>query len=495
MKILAEVVPSLSDPATHADKVSARHAVAEDQKAYVHFSWRVWGATSLLAGWGALSANPLLTPVAIVVLVGCAQLLWRRGEPPVLVFACFMQWLQAAGVIFYSDYHGVSITQASGSFEFELATWLSLLAIPVLALGMRFALIRCKTSQNLALRAEGLRVDVVKAFILYLLGFGIAVGAAVVAFTIPALTQLIYALITVKWMAVFVLAYCVLEQRKGYAFLTFAVLVEFGFGFLGYFSAFKSVFFVLLVAALTSPLALRGRRLLLTAMIAVVLFSTGIVWTAIKQEYRGFLNQGSEQQIVAVSMEESVGKLGELLSNLSWDGVQEGLDGLVLRVSYTKFFALTIINVPNSMPFEHGALWLGALKHVVTPRLFFPEKAALSDSDRTSLYTGVQVTGDEQGTSIGIGYVAESYIDFGPIFMFVPIFLLGLFYGLIYRIFAIHSHHRLIGTSIATSILIFGAYTIETSNIKLVGGNFTAVLVMGILYKVFGKPLKAWLEY
>ena len=100
----------------------------------------------------------------------------------------------------------------------------------------------------------------------------------------------------------------------------------------------------------------------------------------------------------------------------------------------------------------------------------------------------------ERGTSIGIGYVAESYVDFGPILMFVPIFLLGVFYGLIYRVFVIHSRSKLICTAIATSILIFTASKIETSNIKIVGGTVTALLVVGIIYFAFGKAFRAWLE-
>src|SRR5439155_12788367 len=158
------------------------------------------------------------------------------------------------------------------------------------------------------------------------------------------------------------------------------------------------------------------------------------------------------------------------------------------------FFALTLMHVPDSVPYEHGSLWLGALKHIVTPRLFFPEKETISDSDRTMLYTGVRVATEEQGTSIGIGYVAESYVDFGPIGMFAPILLLGIFYGLIYRLLVIHSRSKLISTAIASAILIFGAYTIETSNIKIVGGIVTALLVIGTIYVLFGRVFRAWLE-
>ena len=103
------------------------------------------------------------------------------------------------------------------------------------------------------------------------------------------------------------------------------------------------------------------------------------------------------------------------------------------------------------------------------------------------------VAGVEQGTSIGIGYMAESYVDFGPVLMFLPILLLGVFYGLIYRLFVINSRYVLLGCGIATAILVFGGNAIETSNVKLIGGNVTALLVLGAFYFALGGSVRRWL--
>ncbi len=78
------------------------------------------------------------------------------------------------------------------------------------------------------------------------------------------------------------------------------------------------------------------------------------------------------------------------------------------------------------------------------PRFLFPDKPVLDDSERTRTYTGMNVAGMEQGTSIGIGYIGESYVDFGPVKMFAPIFLLGLLYGLIYRFFVTKTRYTLL---------------------------------------------------
>jgi hypothetical protein len=490
------IVPTFKPTFPGGETIGSSNLVAngvEEKASFRLPSW-VWMLSGAVALWGIFSPNPMLTPAAVVILVISTQLLWRYGEPPVLAFASAMQWLQAAALIFYTDFYGLSVAQAGGSIELETATWLSLIAVLVLSLGMRCALTGCKRSQHTALVADALRVDIGKAFVAYLISFVIAGVAERVAFSVPAVTQLIAAFVTLKWLTIFIIGYAIIEQRGGYIFLGSIVLIEIVVGSLGFFSGFKSVFFVLLVVALSSPLAFRGRRLAITFAITVALSCFGVVWSAIKADYREYLNQGSEQQIVAVSAEESADKLTDLLGNVSWESLTNGLDSMILRVSYTNYFALTLINVPDNVPYEHGALWLGALKHIVTPRLFFPEKASLSDSDRTTLYTGIQVAGESRGTSIGIGYVAESYVDFGPIWMFGPIFLLGMFYGLIYRVFIIRSRSKLICTAIAGPILIFGAYTIETSNAKIVGGIVTALLVLSTVYLFFGRAFQTWLE-
>src|SRR5256885_124887 len=118
-----------------------RTRVAETKATFVLPLW-LWITAAGLAIWGSFSSNPILTPSLIVILTVCIQLLWRRGEPPVLAFACAMQWLQASAVIFYTDFYKISVEQAGGGPELETATWLSLIAVVVLTLGIRLALIR-----------------------------------------------------------------------------------------------------------------------------------------------------------------------------------------------------------------------------------------------------------------------------------------------------------------------------------------------------------------
>jgi hypothetical protein len=106
----------------------------------------------------------------------------------------------------------------------------------------------------------------------------------------------------------------------------------------------------------------------------------------------------------------------------------------------------------------------------------------------------VNVAGSESGTSIGIGYVGESYIDFGPVGMFAPILVLGILYGLINRFFITRARYKLLGASLAVSVLVFNAYAMESSNIKLLGGVVGAAMVSIVIYVVFARPIANYLR-
>ena len=80
--------------------------------------------------------------------------------------------------------------------------------------------------------------------------------------------------------------------------------------------------------------------------------------------------------------------------------------------------------------------------------------------------------------------MAESYIDFGPIYMFVPILLLGVFYGLIYRYFIARKNFRVIGFAIGTAVLLLVHQDFGASNAKIVGGVVTSLIITVPLFEL-----------
>ena len=165
--------------------------------------------------------------------------------------------------------------------------------------------------------------------------------------------------------------------------------------------------------------------------------------------------------------------------------LSDGFDCLMRRIEYTFFFGRVVERVPSVLPHDDGAIWGGAVMHVLTPRLLFPDKPGLAaDVENTQHYAGLRLT--EQGgwqTEIPMGYMAESYIDFGSLGMFVPILLLGLLYGFQYR-YAITRARYMIFAFGAAPILLMSAAKFELGAAKILGGSLTSFAVFVIAFHV-----------
>jgi len=448
----------------------------------------LWFFVSLGILWACFTPNVVLTLCSLLMIPLLFGLLWFEGEPSVLFFACFMQWLQATAAIFYCDVLGTTMTDdlTVGGVKIEEATWLSMAGVLVLAAGMRLALLKRDKKAVLEARQEAYKFQIYRIFIYYLVCFIFSSVLNRVAFAMPGLAQPLLALGNLRWVMVYLLVYAVVLQRRHYGLLGVAVGLEVVSGFIGFFSGFKSIFYIILLVLPASGMVIKGWRLLPTFILALLVLGLSIFWTAVKPDYRDFLNQGTGEQVVNMPVEQRLAKLAELAVSMTPATWEQGFEDLILRVTYVHYFDLTIQNVPENVPYEHGQLWWGCIKQVFMPRLFFPNKAVLDDSARATYYTGTAVAGADTGASIGIGYFGESYIDFGPVGMFAPIFLLGIFYGLIYRLFISRAKRKVIGFAIAVSILLFNACEIETSNIKILGGTVCVCLAMALFLR-FGE--------
>jgi hypothetical protein len=117
----------------------------------------------------------------------------------------------------------------------------------------------------------------------------------------------------------------------------------------------------------------------------------------------------------------------------------------------------------------------------------------IDDSERANHY-GIRVSGADEGTSIGMGYIAETYIDFGEVVMMIVIFLFGVSLGLVYRWMLYHRPFGgLLGLALANSFL-FPAALVETSITKLIGGLVVSLLVSWITARVIIPACAPWLN-
>lgn len=450
----------------------------------------LYGGLALMAVLLAIaSANPLLSLGSLVLLLALTALLWRPGEPPALLYAMAYHWLQASVLIFFANVEGTRLEALGYGSQVEWATWLTLAGILVVAVGMRVGAGRNygKTAAP-PVAAIARLLSVRRLFVASVAAIVLAIVISRVAYLVPGLVQPILAVALLRWVVVYLFTYTVLTQHRGYRYLAVVFAVEIGIGFLGFFSDFKTVLIVMLLAALTSPAALRGVRLRTAAALTVVILGLGIIWTGVKTEYREFLNQGTGQQVVLVPVTERIAKLGQLVGDMRPDHFGDSMVGLAERLTYVYYFGQAMETVPRYVPHEDGLLWREAVVGALVPRLLNPGKRVIDDSERTSYYTGNRVAGAEEGTSISLGYFAESYIDFGPVLMMVPLFLWGVFVGWLYGVLIRSTRYPLLGFASATVLVALGVAALEQSNLKMVSAFLLAFLVLYLSQRLLARP-------
>ncbi|HUJ12918.1 MAG TPA: hypothetical protein VL284_03925 [Thermoanaerobaculia bacterium] len=436
----------------------------------------VCAALSLL---GIMTANPLLTVAGLAVVPMMFALLWRPPEPPVLLFAASFQWLQVIMPVLTADRDGVPLR----GWAIETAAWLGLATVVALAAGMRIGAGKRRLADSDLLEMETRRLNVRRLAWAYFLSFFVGEAALILGGFIPGLRQEFLSLVLLRWAVAFLVGWAALQRREFRLLAAIVIVTEVVLGFTGYFGGFKAILFLAIV--LITGLGKRARvftkpALAIACLAAIILAS---FWQVVKDDYRAVLSGGERAQVVRVPVTERLAFLFQQAGRTSFDDLRYGFNSALDRIGYLDYFALTIETVPVRVPYQYGRLWREALVHVLTPRFFFPSKAEINDSDRTREFTGVWAAGADEGTSISIGYAGESYIDFGPIGMFVPIVLLGVFWGWSYRWLATRTKARLFGLAVATNLLLGTAIYFEYSNIKLFGGALSSLIVLTVVLR------------
>ncbi len=457
--------------------------------------WGLFGAGALL---GLTTANPGLTATAVLLLPFFMVLLWRPGETPILLFAISFQWLQVTAKVFHANVLGIDVTLLSeyavgGLPSVERAVWLGLIGLVVLAVGMHLGMRKLKAASEEQAFAEVLSFSTDRAFVFYLVCTAAASLMAGAIWNVGGFVQVLRAALGIKWVGFFVLGYLVLKREERYPLFIIAVLIEFISG-IGFFSGFKTVLFVTLIVVFTVRYRLKPGTIATGLVLLVVLLILGAGWTSIKTEYRDYLNQGSHTQTTVVSRSDQFNKLAEMVGDLDGTDISYSMGQLFGRIAYVDYFALVMDYVPAYAPHEDGQLWKDAIMHVLVPRAFFPDKPPLTpDSEVTMRYTGLHLASEEEGTSISIGYMGESYVDFGPVGMFAPVFILGLLWGVMYYYLVSRARFTITGYAFATAILI-NAYQFEMTGIKMLGGVMMKFLVLALIMRFTEKYIIGFLQ-
>ena len=134
-------------------------------------------------------------------------------------------------------------------------------------------------------------------------------------------------------------------------------------------------------------------------------------------------------------MNTSWNEWAETLSNADEERARNLSNQTLGRLSLLQQTANVMESTPERVPYQNGRLYSYMLVTFV-PRFFWPDKPSVNDSNRW-YQVAYRVTASKElnGVSIGVGYLPESYINFGWFGPPVVMFCLGILLGLFDRIF------------------------------------------------------------
>ncbi|MGE0039642.1 MAG: hypothetical protein AB7H88_21735 [Vicinamibacterales bacterium] len=426
---------------------------------------------------GVITGDWIGSAAAAVLVAGWFLLRVEEG-PPVLFFAFAFQWVQVSIGIFYVALTGRTLTAIEAS-DYRPMVLIGLGCLLALAAGVRLGI------RFIEARYPTRPIDV-EIFSMQTLVVAYAVAAAAagvvqqLAWQYPVFTQAILAVSYLRLGLVFLLLRRLTRPSPHLIRIGMLLGVEVVLGLTGYFASFREP--MILAAIALSEVFDRHRASHWISAVAVTMAITtlGMLWIGVRQEFR--------QDFFDVDMfAESRSMRLERMNTLTTEWVKRDkqeflwdLDFLVDRIWAIYYPALAVQRVPRVLPHTNGAIIGSALRHIVTPRVLFPNKAPLpSDSEMVRLYSGVYVAGAEEDTSIAFGYAAETYVDFGVPLMFGPVLLWGIFLGAAYQTLLVVIRHRELAVPLVTVIFWLSLFLFERSWIKWMGLTGTLLIYLG----------------
>jgi hypothetical protein len=347
-------------------------------------------------------------------------------------FFFFFQWLFFHAQLLDSLFQGVQVSDLpKPSLTRPIVILLGFIAVSAFFLGIFLCIRKLGRITFSYYKAFFQSLNVQRLFICYLaIDVGLLFAGGIIWF-VPGLVQPLFVLTLFKWSIFYLLVSAVLIQKRMRGPLLVLICFDILTGFFSYFSMFKEVIYFSFLSLWVFFIRSSIFTKLAGVCLIVLTFYAGVIWTAVKVPYRDFLNKGTGAQAVLVSSGEAYEKLVDLALNVNSIQMDKALEELVDRLSWIGAFDGVYKYVPRKRPHEEGKLWSGAIVRPFMPRLFFPNKKALEDSKELNYYSGLNV--DEEHTSISLSMIAGSYVDFGAVWMHVPLFLFGIVCGLILR--------------------------------------------------------------
>ena len=447
------------------------------------------------------SPDKELFALAAVLLLFLVKFSWRDNEPKVLFIGVILYWCTVCTLLVYGAFFNEPlIGQTLTPNTFVFTTYLALIATFVYCSAIFLVIKKIKINKLSVVFAELQRYDPKKLLLFYcVFSFSWSV-LGVSVFNWGGLAQLGVGLMWMKWafLTLLVMHTVLFPSNQKYVYII--LVIEILLSFTGFWSSFKDYLYIAASSFLTFSIVMNTRRIVLVIFLGVAAFFIMVLWTVVKGDYRVYLT-GDERtfDVEETDKTENLKKLSDLVTNDFGEEkfskqFKEGIGSLAHRINYTEYFAMAVGQVPSVIPYEGGTLLKAGFEHIFKPRLFFPDKADIDDSQITSKYTGRRFAGAELGASFSLGSVAERYIDFGPYFMFIPIFGFGLIIGNIYKYIYTKSLNRVWGMA-CVAPLLFLIPNLGVATTKFLGWTFTYFIVWILFNKFVVKSLDRYLRH
>jgi hypothetical protein len=425
--------------------------------------------------------------------------MWRVNEPKHLLVNLVLNWMVVAlllpfGAIFQKPLSTLSLYKSD---TIVYATWLAIISQVFYLFGIYMPIRNLVVTRMERLQIVLSRYDGKKLFTTYIVYSFFSAILNPVLLSVSG-GQMLMGLVYFKWvfLTFLIIHTSVIPSNTKYVLLF--VILEILLSFSGFWASFKDYILVALGAFFTLNRKVSVKAIFATLLTAAITFFIFVVWSASKGKYRMYLTGGERSQtVVQTDQLKNISMLWSIVSedfsakNFS-ESFERGRDALVYRISYVEYFALSLKQVPTFLPHENGQLLRDALEHVLKPRILFPDKKLIYDSDLTSKYTGITFAGRDQGVSFSLGYVPEAYIDFGPVYMFIPIFFFGLLFGWMHKSLMLKGYNIVWGICYSAPLFQY-LWMFPVPGTKLLGWSITYFVNFYLINRYLVKYLDRWL--
>jgi hypothetical protein len=433
---------------------------------------------TLVTAVGGLYTDDWLISASILVLWLVWKLTATHDGMFVVSIALTFQWVQSTIGLFYLDLLGRSVDAVHRS-DWRPMVMIGLGCCLTLAIGISLGLRLVKAPPVGEDRPE-FAFPFKLLMIVYVVTIVLEGGLNTAVREFPSLRQIVVTFDEARLAVLYLLLRRFYRPVPQWGRIAAVVGFEVTLGITGFFAGFREPLVLTGLAMLEVFDHRNVRHWTAAAAVGMVTVAFGLVWMGIRTDYRRDYVQMDNFKTDRGARIARIGDLASGFLRSDSEGLLDTLDNFVDRMWPIYYPALAVSRVPSVLPHTDGTIFSAAVKHITMPRVFFPDKGELaSDSEMVRKYSGMIVAGAETGTSIAFGYAAESYVDFGLPWMFLPVFGFAVVMGMVYRSVARNIRHRELLVAYSTVTFWFALYLFERSWVVTLGEAAALLVYVG----------------